>query len=998
MPAGIIGIAVILAVYWLQAIWHASRWQDDTLVSCCYSEDVQVTSKTLYLMQPYEEPDDEDEAEEVEEEEEDKAAQDGAELGDEEILRSAETEGVLSGGETDAEDMFESGYEALSLLQDLGNQQQATLDPAEQGEQPFEVLRSHRRRLQAEVETDTDWQGTGAEGAQEEEGAAQQASQGGRKRGSRGSSAFDPGADDVWNKAVAAHLGMGPKPRRRGKGLKRGRPVKGKGSRSKAMSEEAAAHLAAGSLLYAEGKFDEAIPRLKEVIRLAPNFSDGYERLGIIYEEQKDLRRSLNALMLAATIKKKDRELWKRLFNVSIQLNYYRQAIHCLDNVLARWPEDAGARWDRAVLYGELGEPRKAIRSLDQLRRLDPASGQVAQELARKRYELKDLPGACATLEAFLAHPEAEADLTHYNMLCELFLERRDWAKVLEWVERAKELMCGAEGLPIDLSVKAGLSCAHLAQDPSSGVVLDQALDYLKHLLMEPVDQNGDLYESAAKSLQGLHYYPLAITFLEPLHGCAETDTPDICRQLAECHLKNGEPAAAVTVYESIVDRPELSAEDHTDLVLAMVEALIAQGQPHRAEVALQRLQGPGANHSRADSPEVLLRRADMVLKLGHEEAYLDMMLPVLANTLKHFGQLERMSATAVTGTKAAQAALRRRAKLARKRMQAAPEQQDTTNIFKGYVSKDPRLLRQQARDSRLLEEAAAVGVAPHELMSDSEPESGNAAETMVLMGIFRGQKEFEALVQSCRLLAQQGQLKQATQLVHASLDTFAKRWLDRSKRDVLRMILAEIAEARGDHLDALALLRCVTDRWPTSVPCWNMYSRVAASMGGIKQASKFLLPLKTRCPRSLPLLLLAGQSYLMQGQWDLALHELFQAYQLAKEEPLVMLCLSVALLQKSMSRKAEDRNKIILQAFAFMQEYGRRCGNQLEADYNMARATHFLGMMHIAAQYYERVLAVKDVEEHDLKQEAAHNLSQIYQGSGAGQLAKQVLRQHCRF
>ena len=64
---------------------------------------------------------------------------------------------------------------------------------------------------------------------------------------------------------------------------------------------------------------------------------------------------------------------------------------------------------------------------------------------------------------------------------------------------------------------------------------------------------------------------------------------------------------------------PELSAEDRTDLVLAMVEALIAQGQPHRAEVALQRLQGPGANHSRADSPEVLLRRADMVLKLGHE-------------------------------------------------------------------------------------------------------------------------------------------------------------------------------------------------------------------------------------------------------------------------------------------------------------------------------------------------------------------------------------------
>ena len=57
-----------------------------------------------------------------------------------------------------------------------------------------------------------------------------------------------------------------------------------------------------------------------------------------------------------------------------------------------------------------------------------------------------------------------------------------------------------------------------------------------------------------------------------------------------------------------------------------------------------------------------------------------------------------------------------------------------------------------------------------------------------------------------------------------------------------------------------------------------------------------------------------------LQGQWNVALHELFQAYHLAKEEPLVLLCLGVALLQKSMSRKAEDRNKTILQAFAFMQ------------------------------------------------------------------------------
>ena len=76
-------------------------------------------------------------------------------------------------------------------------------------------------------------------------------------------------------------------------------------------------------------------------------------------------------------------------------------------------------------------------------------------------------------------------------------------------------------------------------------------------------------------------YCPLcllqAITFLEPLHGCAETDTPDVCRQLAECHLKNGDPAAAVTVYESIVDSEStggmrIAAQRRTALLLPAID------------------------------------------------------------------------------------------------------------------------------------------------------------------------------------------------------------------------------------------------------------------------------------------------------------------------------------------------------------------------------------------------------------------------------------------
>ena len=56
-------------------------------------------SPTHRCLQPYEEPDDEDEAEDIEDEEEDdKATQYGAELGDEEILRSQSYESGYNTG------------------------------------------------------------------------------------------------------------------------------------------------------------------------------------------------------------------------------------------------------------------------------------------------------------------------------------------------------------------------------------------------------------------------------------------------------------------------------------------------------------------------------------------------------------------------------------------------------------------------------------------------------------------------------------------------------------------------------------------------------------------------------------------------------------------------------------------------------------------------------------------------------------------------------------
>lgn len=84
------------------------------------------------------------------------------------------------------------------------------------------------------------------------------------------------------------------------------------------------------------------------------------------------------------------------------------------------------------------------------------------------------------------------------------------------------------------------------------------------------------------------------------------------------------------------------------------------------------------------------------------------------------------------------------------------------------------------------------------------------------------------------------------------------------------------------------------------------------------------------------------------------------------------------------------------------------------EALYNIARAYHHVGLVSLPASYYEKVLAtyqrdciIPGFPDHmedwkpghsDLRREAAYNLHLIYKKSGAVDLARQVLRDHCTF
>jgi len=77
-----------------------------------------------------------------------------------------------------------------------------------------------------------------------------------------------------------------------------------------------------------------------------------------------------------------------------------------------------------------------------------------------------------------------------------------------------------------------------------------------------------------------------------------------------------------------------------------------------------------------------------------------------------------------------------------------------------------------------------------------------------------------------------------------------------------------------------------------------------------------------------------------------------------------------------------------------------QRC-NEQETAYNLGRAAHQLGLLHVAVPFYERALAAKPPLSSsiaDVRREAAHNLVLIYRSTGATGMARHIMREHLTF
>ncbi|CAN8096486.1 unnamed protein product [Discula destructiva] len=111
-------------------------------------------------------------------------------------------------------------------------------------------------------------------------------------------------------------------------------------------------------------------------------------------------------------------------------------------------------------------------------------------------------------------------------------------------------------------------------------------------------------------------------------------------------------------------------------------------------------------------------------------------------------------------------------------------------------------------------------------------------------------------------------------------------------------------------------------------------------------------------------LLMMYGHILLTSTSYTYALNYFLRAAALDPDNPMVNLSTGIAYVHYAMKRQAENRQFIIAQGMHYMFAYydARRASadvtERLEAHYNVARCYHLLGIFHLAAEFYARVLA----------------------------------------
>ncbi|KAL1224087.1 hypothetical protein V5N11_031233 [Cardamine amara subsp. amara] len=736
--------------------------------------------------------------------------------------------------------------------------------------------------------------------------------------------------------------------------------------------------------LHAHDRDTEALPILVEVIKQAPAFDIAYYYLSRVSEQLgRTESSSTEALKIAASIKGPKSPFWKLLYERFKEQEDMSAARSCASKAIQADPDDLPLKYEYAGLCLNAGKYREAAETYEQIFRRCPET--IEPLKWGTEYFLKSGEGerAASILEDHIRSHSSEVGNDVLDLLASVFMQINAYDRALKFIHDVRQIYNLGKELSSSLKIRQAICHVHLEQ-------MEQAEIVLSILPREAASEHPELITNLADELtntgnfhSALKYYLQAIS--EPVNN------GHLFVKIARCYMSLAEREQAIVFYYKALN--ELS--DTVDARITLASLLLEDGKRDEAVLVLSPPENPDPDTAKLKAWWKNRKIRMNLCQVYHSEG----MFEDFANTALQL-VLKWVWRRTVKGK-------RKRLVLSehqRNRKRRRPRDPQASQLSGG--PKKWRKIRATLNETRKIRERAAMKAHNEDICSESEEEA------------IKDDEYHRLFVDLCKALASLQRYWEALEIVNLARRLDAKM-LPVEKKKELQSLGAKISCDTMDPKQWFDCVRSVIQQHPYRLNAWNCYYRVISRLG--KRASteaKFMHHLRSKHRDCVPPILIAGHHFTVTSRHQDAAREYLEAYKLMPDSPLINLCVGAALINLALGFRLKNRHECLAQGFAFLYNNLRICSNSQEALYNVARAYQHVGLVTLAASYYEKVLAIYEkeypmpklpnedpnvVEDRkpvncDLRKEAAHNLHLIYKHSGAFDLARQVLKDHCTF
>nr|GMC88862.1 general transcription factor 3C polypeptide 3-like isoform X1 [Ipomoea batatas] len=585
------------------------------------------------------------------------------------------------------------------------------------------------------------------------------------------------------------------------------------------------------------------------------------------------------------------------------------------------------------------------------------------------------------------------------SMLISICIENGEYSRALQHIRKD----CSGKELSFDLTAKAGICYLHLGDLDNAKALfeafhLENANDFTESII-----EIADTYKKLEHYESALHYYLMLERKLGPISGTLNL-------KIAECYSSLRKMDEAITFFCKAIPLLENSVETRLTLASLLLEK-------EKDKEAISFLSPPNSEFELETEKwwheeRVQLKLANIYRDKDMIQEFVDTFYPLVYRSLTSEGPKK-------VGKKLPKRVLLERAKVL--------DNDETDNPLQGFKPvanvtdrrKASRAKRVLQRRSELKEEkktkTLAAGLDWKSEDSDDEFRVSLHKRKPPTPKLLKDEENHQLFVDLTKALASLGRYEEAFDVCNLTL-RFASDILSNERRDSITTLGAQLACKIQDAKGGCSFLRHFLHQHPSKMAAWSYYYKALSKLEiSPSTNNRFLLHARNQHKDCIPPIIIAGHQFCEICQYQVAAKEYLEAHKLRPNCPLINLCIGTALINLAFDIRLKNKHQCVLQGLAFLYNNLQLCENSQEALYNIARAYQQVGLVSLAASYYEKVLTTTEKDcpipsfpyenqcaqirkpgHCDLRREAAYNLHLIYKASGAFDLARQVLQDHC--